>query len=91
MNPLRVILYPQLLGKFMADDCATTWTSADLAAIEAAIATGALRVRYADREVQYASLDALLAARRIIRAALGCCDNSSLAAGRRYGGYSKGL
>lgn len=75
----------------MADDCAPTWTRADLAAIEAAIASGAMRVRYADREVQYASMSDLLSARRLIRSALGCCDSSSFAAGRRYGGYSKGL
>jgi len=44
------------------------FTSADLATIEAAIATGALRVRYADgREVTYQSADELLRVRAAIQ------------------------
>ncbi|SEQ48882.1 hypothetical protein SAMN05216548_10524 [Faunimonas pinastri] len=50
----------------------TTWTQADLAAIDAAIATGASRVRFADnREVFYRSLAEMRSVRRDIAAALG--------------------
>jgi hypothetical protein len=43
-------------------------TSADLTAIETAIASGVLRVRFSDgREVQYQSLDDLLKAREFIK------------------------
>lgn len=50
----------------------TTWTTDDLAAIEKAIASGALRVEYNDRTVVYKSMDELLRARTVIRRALGC-------------------
>lgn len=33
------------------------WTTADITKLKAAIAQGALRVRYADRDVQYRSLE----------------------------------
>jgi hypothetical protein len=46
------------------------WTSSDLAAIEKAIASGELSVQFADRRVQYRSIDELLKARDIIKAAL---------------------
>lgn len=48
----------------------TSWTAADLAAIEAAIATGAKRVRYQTHEVEYHSMKELLSARDVIRDAL---------------------
>lgn len=70
--------------------CDPTWTTDDLAAIEGAISTGAMKVKYADREVHYQTTSDLLKARQIIKAALGC-GGSTLAAGRSYGGYSKGL
>jgi hypothetical protein len=38
----------------------TSWTSADIAALEAAIKGGVLRVRFADREVQYHSMSEML-------------------------------
>lgn len=38
----------------------------DLEVIERAIATGELRVRYADREVEYRSIEDLIKARRLI-------------------------
>jgi hypothetical protein len=34
----------------------STWTQADIDALKAAVKTGALRVKYADREVTYHSL-----------------------------------
>jgi hypothetical protein len=43
------------------------WSSADLEALEAAIASGTLRVKYRDKEVEYRSLDELLRARDLIR------------------------
>lgn len=48
----------------------TSWTAADLAAIEAAIATGAKRVRFQTHEVEYQSIADLLKARDVIRDAL---------------------
>lgn len=70
--------------------CEPTWTADDLAAIEQAIATGATRVKYADREVSYSSLTDLIRARDLIRRALGCvpADGSR---NRRYASFSKGL
>ena len=47
------------------------WTSADLAALDKAIATGALKVRFADnREVVYRSLSDMWSIRREMVAAL---------------------
>ena len=47
------------------------WTSADLVALDKAIATGATKVRFADnREVTYRSLSDMWAIRREIAAAL---------------------
>lgn len=44
------------------------FTAADLSAIETAIATGALRVRYADgREVTYQSVEDLIRVRGLIQ------------------------
>jgi hypothetical protein len=70
--------------------CAPTWTADDLAALDAAIASGAKKVKYSDREIEYQSLSDMLKVRGIMRAALGC-PGATLAAGRTYGGYSKGL
>lgn len=48
------------------------WTSADLASLDAAIATGAMKVRFADgREVTYRSLSDMWSIRREIVSALG--------------------
>lgn len=48
-----------------------TYTSDDLANIRKCIATGVLRTRYADgREVQFQDLDQLLAAEKVIAAAI---------------------
>lgn len=46
------------------------FTSADLTAIETAIASGELSVQYADRRVQYRSVDELLRARETIAKAI---------------------
>lgn len=42
------------------------FTITDLAAVEAAIASGELSVQYADRRVQYRSIDELMRARETI-------------------------
>jgi hypothetical protein len=47
-----------------------TWSPEDLAALERAIASGARRVRYADREVEYRTLEEMLRVRAEIRGAL---------------------
>jgi hypothetical protein len=49
---------------------ATNWTPADLARIEAAIATGVTTVHFEDREVTYRSVAELLSARAAIQAEL---------------------
>ncbi len=49
----------------------TSWTMADLAALEDAIKSGASEVRFADRVVTYRSLDDMLKLRNVIQVALG--------------------
>jgi len=51
----------------MAD---TNFTTADLAAVDRAIVSGELRVKYRDREVEYRSIAELQKARAIILQAL---------------------
>lgn len=46
------------------------FTSDDLTAVERAIATGTMKVQYADRAVTYASQQELLALRQLIKAEL---------------------
>ncbi len=48
----------------------TSFTAAELAALNTAIASGALEVRFQDRTIMYRSMKDLLAARTIILAAL---------------------
>ena len=62
------------------------FTQNDLDVIDAAIASGALRVKYKDREVQYQSLADLLTARSIIASALGTGGR-----GHVYPVHSKGV
>jgi len=45
------------------------WTQQQLDAVEAAIASGELTVRFGDRTVTYRSMDELLRARAVIREA----------------------
>ena len=47
------------------------WSSDDLEKIEAAIAEGALRVKYKDKEVEYRSLREMLQVRDLIKASIG--------------------
>ncbi|HEU0142226.1 MAG TPA: hypothetical protein VFQ79_21065 [Bryobacteraceae bacterium] len=46
------------------------WTQAQLNAIESAIASGELTVRFGDRTVTYRSMEELLQARAVIKEAL---------------------
>lgn len=64
------------------------WTQADLAALEAAIATGAKRVRFQTHEVEYQSLKDLLTARDIIRDEL---SGSSSQSGVLFSEYQGGV
>lgn len=64
------------------------WTQTQLDALEEAIAQGALIVRYADKQVQYRSLDEMLQLRDMIRQELGL----NKPGGRRLlANHSKGL
>ena len=47
-----------------------SWTQTQIDAIEAAIASGELTVRFGDRAVTYRSMDELLQARAVIRESL---------------------
>jgi hypothetical protein len=47
-----------------------SWTTADLTAIERAIASGELSVNFGDRSVTYRSIDDLVRARNIIKEAI---------------------
>lgn len=49
---------------------AASWTQADVTALEEAIALGATKVKYADKEVQYRSLAEMMALRRRMAAEL---------------------
>ena len=66
----------------------TSWTHTDLESLERAIAQGALRVRYADKEVEYRSLMEMLQLADVIRRSLGLVDSN---AGRKFAQFSKGL
>ena len=66
----------------------SNFTDAQLKSLEAAIATGALMVRYADKTVTYRSLDEMLKVREIMRKALGYVSGQS---GRIYLEHDKGL
>ncbi len=49
---------------------ATIWTTAHLAALEAAIAQGVRRVSSGDRTVEYGSIDEMLRLRTVMAAAI---------------------
>ena len=64
------------------------FTTPDLAELEKAIKTGTLRVKYADREVEYRSLDEMLRLRDLMRKELGLAPTGPL---RWFAAHSKGL
>jgi hypothetical protein len=53
------------------------FTTADLTAIERAIASGELRVKFSDREVEYRSISELLRAKDTIKTALSQAASST--------------
>lgn len=60
-------------------------------ALTAAIAQGALRVKYSDKEVEYRSLDDMLTLKRIMEQQLGIGEFAATSQGsRRVGVYFKG-
>lgn len=66
----------------------SNFTDAQLKKLEEAISTGALTVRYADKTVQYRSLEEMLRIREIMRKALGYVTGQS---GRIKLEHDKGL
>ena len=66
---------------------ATSWVQADLDAIEKAIASGVMTVRYSNKEVIYRSMDDLMKARSVIMKALGKANATQ----RIFTNFSKGL
>lgn len=73
----------------------SSFTPDQLIALEAAIADGALKVKYSDKEVEYRSLAEMLKTRDIMRNALGMnetCGKKGLFGGRRLNmRHDKGL
>lgn len=69
-------------------DYVPPYTQASLDAIYIAIATGASKVKYADKEIEYRSLDDLYRIKRNIEAALGVNNGNS---GRKYASFNKGF
>lgn len=65
-----------------------SWTQPQLDAIERSIANGSTRVQYADRVVNYRSLDELMRIRDMIRGEL---LGSAARPTHMYAGFSKGL
>ncbi len=55
----------------------TTWTQADVAALEAAIKRGDLRVRFGDREVQKNSISEMLKLLQTMKDAVAAASNAT--------------
>lgn len=64
------------------------WTTEQLDALEAAIATGTKSVMYGTKMVTYNSLDEMLRLRDLMRRELGLVKPN---AGRKFGEFNKGL
>lgn len=64
------------------------YTIEQYSALQAAIAEGALSVRYADKSVTYRSLDEMMRILKLMAAELGL--NACNDGGRRYAAFSKG-
>jgi multidrug resistance efflux pump len=65
------------------------WTSSDLAAIEKAIASGELSVQFAERRMQYRSIDELLKARVVIKEELAQAGTSVASVRSTYATFTK--
>lgn len=55
----------------------TTWTLEDLAALEDAIAKGAKRVKYKDKEIEYRSVNEMFTILAAMKKALGCAPKTT--------------
>lgn len=64
------------------------WTLDDLNKLKDAIATGAKRVKYADKEVEYNSFDDMVKAKNLIESELGLNSGQKR---RSYPSYTKDL
>lgn len=67
---------------------ASNFTPAMLCSLEAAIAQGAMKVKYSDKEVTYRSLDEMLRVRDLMRKELGIVGSKNL---RILPSFSKGF
>jgi hypothetical protein len=66
-----------------------SWTTADLMAIESAIASGELSVAFADRRVQYRSIDELMKARSMIKESIASSGGVSPSVACTYAQFTK--
>lgn len=66
------------------------WTLTDLERLERAIRTGARKVKYEDKEVEYRSQADMQRLRREMQEELGITSGEA-GSRRRYGKFSKGL
>ena len=66
------------------------WTESDLIILEKAIAQGATRVKYADKEVEYRTLTEMMTIRDNIRTELGL-NGTDANPGRKFAAFSKGI
>ncbi len=67
------------------------WTLDDYDKLKEAIATGALRVEYADKRIEYRSLDDMLRTLALMEKDLGLIDTKKNNGGRVVGIFNKGL
>jgi len=68
-----------------------TYTQAQYNALSQAISQGATRVKYADKEVEYRTLDEMLRLQKIMENDLWPNNSSTPKNTRFYGSYSKGI
>ena len=66
----------------------SAWTLDDIAQLEKAIAQGTLRVQYADKLIEYRSLNDMLRTLDILRKELGVAPKNG---GRKFADFNKGL
>jgi hypothetical protein len=67
----------------------TSWTQADIEALEAAIKRGVLRVRFADREIQYHSVSEMLSLLQSMKSAVDA-ESSTPVVRTTYARFRKG-
>ena len=72
----------------MAVTAEIDFTRENLAALTQAIASGARRVKYTDKEITYNSMKDMIALRELMKKELGITSDTS---GRKYASTSKGF